>query len=353
MGLGAFPDVALSEARERAAAARKVLRDGLDPLTRRAEQRTGAQTVAITFCDAVAQYVDAYRAGWQSQKATEQWSASLEQHAAFIMKLPVAAIDTDAVRKVLTPIWNCKTETASRVRGRIERVIDYATTRGWRTGENPARWRGHLSNLLPAPSRVSEPQHRPALPWQDVAAFVAALTREGGVGPLALKFTILCGARTGEVIGARWSEVDMQARTWTVPAERMRKTRKPHKVPLSDPAIAVLTELMPLRDPSAGDFIFVGMRRGEHLSSATMLMLAQDKMGHHDITVHGFRSSFRVWVAEATNYPNHVAEMAIAHGIGSRVEAAYRRGDLFDKRVGLMNEWGQFVSAPTLASPRE
>jgi integrase len=347
MGLGAYPDVSLAEARERAADARKVRRDGLDPIAHREAKRAEAQVAAITLGDALAQYVDDNKAGWQSAKATKQWTTSLQQHAPHLMQRPIRDIDTEAIRSVLKPIWSTRTATASRVRGRLERIIDYATTQGWRSGENPARWRGHMSNLLPSPHRVSTPQHRAALPWEQTAAFMASLQHESGIGPLAMRFAVLTAMRTGEVIGATWGEVDMLARTWTVPASRMRKTRKLHKVPLSTQAVAVLTELLPLRDP-VGNYVFSGMRRGTHLSVSTMLMRLR-RMGHRDFTVHGFRSSFRDWVADMTTYQNHVAEQALAHKIPSAVEASYRRGDMFAHRMSLMQDWANFLAAPAFA----
>jgi integrase len=246
----------------------------------------------------------------------------------------VAAIDTGLVLKCIEPIWQQKTETASRVRGRIESVLDWATVRGYRTGDNPARWKGHLAEVLPARSQIQKPNHHAALPFAEVPEFVAALTKREGVAARALEFTILTAARTGEVIGARWEEIDTAAKLWTVPAGRIKGGRE-HRVPLSDRVLDVLRALPTER---GNDFVFIG----PNMALAAVLK----RMARDDITVHGFRSTFRDWAAERTNYPNHVVEMALAHVVGNKVEAAYRRGDLFDKRRRLMGEWARYCTTP-------
>ena len=255
--------------------------------------------------------------------------------------LSVAAVDTGHVTRILEPIWAVKTETASRVRGRIEAVLDYAKTHGWRTGENPARWKGHLQNVLPARSKMSIVEHHAALPWAEIGAFMAELDRQSGTAARALRFAILTAARTGEVIGATWSEVDMHAETWTIPGRRM-KTSKEHRVPLSDAARAALAAAVEHREDQSDEApLFPGGRAGKPLSNMSMLALLR-RMGRSDLTVHGFRSTFRDWCAELTNYPAEVAEQALAHLIPDKVVAAYRRGDLFEKRRRLMSEWAGF-----------
>jgi integrase len=255
----------------------------------------------------------------------------------------VTDVDTAHVMAALEPIWCTKAETASRVRGRIESVLDYAKARGWRAGENPARWRGHVANMLPKRAKVQPVEHHAALPWREVGAFMAALREQSAMGARALEFAILTAARTGEVLCARWEEIDLVEGTWTVPSSRM-KTGREHRVPLSAAALVLLRTLLPLRNSQNG-FVFPGAREGRPPSNMLMAMTLR-RMGRSDLTVHGFRSTFRDWSAETTNYPNHVVEQALAHAIGSAVEAAYRRGDLFDKRCRLMEEWATFCSRP-------
>jgi integrase len=253
-------------------------------------------------------------------------------------------VDTTAVMGVLEAIWREKPETASRLRGRIEAVLDYAKARDGRDGENPARWRGHVANMLPPRGKLRLVQHHPALPWIEIGQFMADLATRDGVGALALKFLILTAARTGEVIGATWSEIDMRAAIWTVPAARMKAERE-HRVPLSDAALAVLTAMRPLRD-AAGDWVFPGARAGRPLSNSVFLMLLR-RMRRGDLTAHGFRSTFRDWVAE-TGQPADLAEAALAHAHGCKVQAAYQRGDMLERRRLLMEVWTTFCVA---ASP--
>ncbi len=251
--------------------------------------------------------------------------------------LPVQAVDVGLVMKVLEPIWHAKPETASRLRGRIEAVLDWAAVRGYRKGENPARWRGHLDKLLPARSKVRQVAHHAALPYDKLADFIAALRNQQGVAARALEFLILTAARTGEVIGARWDEVDLDERIWVVPGARMKAHRE-HRVPLSVAAMAILG---PMKDIRESDFVFPGGQKGGPLSNMAMLARLR-RMHRGELTAHGFRSTFRDWAAERTSFPGDVAEMALAHTVGDKVEAAYRRGDLFEKRRQLMEAWGAF-----------
>ena len=250
----------------------------------------------------------------------------------------VADIDAPMVLKVLKPIWSTKTETARRVRGRIEAVLDWAKVHEMRSGENPARWRGGLQHALPAKPQSSLVKHHPALPYGEIAEFMAALRAEEGTAARCLEFTILTAARTSETIGARWSEIDLKAATWTIPASRIKAARE-HRVPLSPAALALLKAQAKIRE---GDFVFAGRRRGRGLSNMAMAALLK-RMKRKDITVHGFRSTFKNWCSEQTNYPNEVSEMALAHAVGDKVEAAYRRGDLLAKRADLMKDWATFV----------
>lgn len=357
MGLGAYDadgkaGLTLAQAREAAEAHRAALRSGLDPIAERERKATEAEAEvaratadaaakARTFKDVAAQYIAAHGPGWRNAKHRAQWSATLDTYAyPTLGALPVDEIGTDAVLKCLQPIWTAKPETASRVRGRIEAVIDYAMAMGWRATSNPARWRGHLANLLPRRSKVARVTHHAALPWQDMAGFMDAVRKQGGTAARALEFCILTATRTGETLGARWSEIDMKGAVWTVPADRM-KAAKEHRVPLSDAALTVLATMAPLRPKDGDGFVFPGAAAKRPLSSTAMLMLLR-RMKRTDVTVHGFRSAFRDWVEEATSTPHAVAEAALAHTIGDKVEAAYRRGDLFQKRAALMREWAEF-----------
>ncbi|TXI85244.1 MAG: site-specific integrase [Cupriavidus sp.] len=370
MGLGPTHLVSLAQARAMAQDARLLKAQGLDPLEARAAlkpkpaptpSRTPEPAKGLAFRDAAAAYIRANSAAWDNAKHLAQWTATLETYAypAF-GDLPVAEIDTTLVLKALEPIWSIKSETASRLRGRIESVLDWATVRGHRQGENPARWKGHLDKILPAKSKVARVEHHAALPFKAVPQFMRDLAERPGVAARALAFTILTAARTGEVIGAQWSEIDFEARLWIRPATRM-KARKDHRVPLCDAAMAILAamrdafltgrrELLALYDkPIPNDipldgFIFGGMRRGKGLSNMSLLKVLKS-MGRTDLTTHGFRSTFRDWAAETTNYPGEVVEMALAHTIAGKVEAAYRRGDLLDKRRELMRDWSAFCGS--------
>jgi integrase len=358
MGLGALHAFNLDEARERARKARQLLADGIDPLeAKKAERAAKALEAAkvLTFKEAAQQYFDGHERKWRNAKHRAQFLSTLKDYAfTYIGALPVGAIDTGLVLKVIEPIWQTKTETASRVRSRIERVLDWATVRGYRTGDNPARWRGHLDQVLAARNEIAKTQHHAALAYAELPALVKELSTREGIAARALEFTILTAARTGEVIGARWDEMDLAAGIWTVPEDRMKMKRE-HRVPLSASALAMLKAL-PREE--GNDFVFVGGKEGAGLSNMAMAAVLK-RMGNPDGTTrwvgkngkpvvpHGFRSTFRDWAAESTAYPNHVVEMALAHTIGNKVEAAYRRGDLFEKRRRLMAEWAKYcASAP-------
>ena len=347
MGLGRYPDVSLAEARERAAEARKLKAQGLDPIANRESVRAQGRIEAarsVTFRYCAEAYIAARKDGWKNAKHAAQWMATLETYAmAIIGDLPVQSVDVGMVHRILEPIWTSKTETASRVRGRIESVLDWATVREFRRGDNPARWKGHLENLFPKRSKIKKVKHHPALAYTELGAFVAALKAQEGIGALALQFTILTAARTGEVANSKWDEIDFDEGVWTVPADRMKSSRE-HRVPLSKPALAVLRARHELRGKSA--FVFSGARAAKPISNMAMLQTLR-RMERGDLTVHGFRSTFRDWAAEQTAFPGEVAEAALAHVVGDKVEAAYRRGDLFEKRRKLMAAWATFCGTPT------
>jgi integrase len=290
----------------------------------------------LTFAQATQAYAKLHEQKWTSRRP--QFLSSLRQHAFPVLgDLPLAAIDTPAVLRVLQPIWTTKTETASRVRQRIEAVLDWATVSGHRPKtDNPARWRGHLDHVLPAPGAIAKVQHHAALPWGEVAGFMRELRNREGVAARALEFAILTAARTNEVIGARWAEIDFAAATWTISARRM-KAAKEHRVPLSPAALALLRGLW---TEDGNDLIFIGSQAGRRLGDRALAEVL--RCMRTEVTVHGFRSTFRDWAAEVSHHPNHVVEQALAHAIGSAVERAYRRGDLFTKRRHLMQEWATF-----------
>jgi integrase len=344
MGLGPTHTVSLAEARQKALECRKARLDGLDPIEARRGKRIQTKldaAKAMTFAACAERYIASHKAGWRNPKHAAQWPATLGTYVFPVFgSLPVQAVDVGLVMKAIEPIWVQKPETAGRVRGRIESVLDWATARGYRQGENPARWRGHLENLLPKKSKVRRVEHHAALPYAEIAAFVAELRQRDGVAARALEFAILTAARTGEVIGAKWDELDLGERLWTVPAERM-KAGKEHRVPLSDAALAILEGMRKIRQ---GDHIFPGSKARRPISNMAMLMLLR-RMGRGDLTAHGFRSSFRDWAAERTGFPAEVAEMALAHTVSNKVEAAYRRGDLFQKRRQLMDAWARHCAA--------
>jgi integrase len=275
-------------------------------------------------------------AGFRNEKHKAQWKSTLETYAAPLRAKPVDTIATDDVLAVLKPIWTTKAETASRVRGRIEKVLDAAKAKGFREGENPARWRGHLDHLLPRPSKLARGHHA-ALPYEDVAAFIAKLREREATSALALELCILTAARSGEILGMRWSEVDLNRKIWTVPADRMKAGRE-HRVPLSSRAIAILRQLEKLK---AGEFVFAGRARNKPLSNMAMEMVLR-RMKIKSATVHGFRSSFRDWAGNVSNFPREITETALAHVIGDKAEQAYRRSDALEKRRKLMEAWANY-----------
>lgn len=344
MGLGPLHTVSLAQARERARNARALLLDGTDPIEARKQSKAQVrleEARRISFQDAATEYLKAHRTGWKNAKHAEQWENSLQAYAFPVFgSFSVAAIDTTLVLKCLEPIWRDRTETASRVRGRIESVLDWSAVRGYRHGENPARWRGHLDKLLPARAKVQKVEHHAALPYRDLPAFMAELRSQVGTSARALEFTILTGCRTGEVLNAQWREFDMDRGLWTIPADRMKAGRE-HRVPLSARAVEILREV----EGRDSTYVFESARQDKPLSGMAMLMVLR-RMDRADLTVHGFRSTLRDWAAEATSYPNEVAEMALAHTISNKVEAAYRRGDLFEKRVRFMADWAVYCAAP-------
>jgi len=300
----------------------------------------------VTFQEALDKYTAAHDVAWKTPKFRAQWKKAVEVYACpTIGKLAVGAVTTGHLVKILAPIWRTKPETATRVRARVEAVLDYSKVHGWRAGDNPAQWRGHLSQLLPARGKVSKVRHHPALHWRETGAFMVELRQQGGNAARALELAVLTAGRTAEVIGATWAEIDLAAGVWTVPAERMKASRE-HRVPLSGPAHRLLGRMASERVSDApGAHVFPGAREGAALSNMALIMVLR-RMGRTDITPHGFRSSFRDWVREATAYPAEVAEAALAHTIADKTVAAYARGDLIEKRRRLMDEWADFCGRP-------
>lgn len=344
MGLGSYGEMTLEEAREAAREKRKLIRQGIDPLDDRRSARIAnrlARLKALTFDECAEAFLHDNEAGWKSSKHAQQWRNTLKTYASPIVgALPVKEIDVALVLQILRPIWGVKTETASRVRSRVEQILDWAAVNGYRDRnvENPARWRGNLDKALPRRSKVQKVEHHAALPYVEIAPFMVELRKVEGMGARALEFAILTACRSGEVRGATWSEIDFGARMWVIPPTRMKAGRE-HRVPLSDAAIALLEKI-----PRFGEsgIIFQGMRGGQ-LSDATMTATLK-RMGRSDLTGHGFRSTFRDWAAEQTAYPHEVCEMALAHVVSDKTEKAYRRGDLFQKRVGIMRDWAAYCN---------
>lgn len=346
IGLGAAGQggMSLANARDEAAALRLKVKAGIDPLVERdmeAAQAQAAQQAAkvagVTFKTVAEAYIDANEDSWRNAKHRQQWKNTLSSYVyPVIGDLPVGEIDTQHVLQILEPIWKGKAETASRIRGRIETVLDAAKARGYRKGENPARWRGHLAQILPARTKLSRGHHK-AMPYAEIPAFMGALRKREAMAALALEFTILTAARSGEVIGATWAEVDTDKAIWTIPAERM-KAAKEHRVPLSPRAVEILEGLKPL----GSEWLFPGAQGGKLSGMAMAMLLRRMKI---DVTVHGFRSGFRDWAAACTGYAHEVAEMALAHTIENRVERAYRRGDLFDKRRRILVDWAGYCAS--------
>jgi integrase len=339
MGFGGFPDVTLASARDAARVARAKIKAGTDPIEEGRAARSilaAARASALTFEQCAEAYIAVKESEWKNGKHTKQWRSTLVTYAfPVIGKLLVRDIEQAHVLRVLEPIWTTKTETASRLRGRIESVLDWATVRGYRQGDNPARWKGHLDMLLATPGKIAKVEHHAAMPYVELGAFMVELRKQDGMGARALEFAILTSARSGEVRGATWQEVDLGASVWTIPVERMKMKRE-HRVPLSDESIALLKGM-----PNIGgtDLIFPNTK-GTVLSDMTLTAVLR-RMGK-SVTAHGFRSTFRDWTSERTSYPRDVCEMALAHTIADKVEAAYRRGDLFEKRTRLMRDWAKF-----------
>lgn len=365
MGLGPTHTVTLAEARAKALDARKLLVDGQNPLTVKNQKKTAAaleRARMMTFDQCAIAYIDAHKASWKNEKHRDQWTNTLSTYASPIFgKLPVAEVDTALIVKCLSPIWESKAETASRLRGRIESVLGWATTSGYRTGENPARWKGHLENLLASISKTTRVKNHPSLPWSRIGEFMVAIKKREGVAARAVEFCILTACRSGEVRGARWNEFDFENNIWTIPAERM-KARKEHQVPLSDAALAVLKSMRSAAAASADNpvdaksqgFVFAGTKKQElsdmSLTAVLRRMNSDEEkpiwvdINGDGITVHGFRSTFRMWTAEKTTYPREVAEHALAHQLPDAVERAYQRGSQLDKRKSLMTDWGKFCN---------
>lgn len=347
-GLGSASSVSLAEARKKAAEVRTMLAAGIKPTKNIKSSKDDGKTEAATpapviktFAACAEAFIEENAAGWRNPKHRQQWTNTLKTYAEPILgKMAVEEVNTEAVLRVLRPIWTAKTETASRVRGRIEAVLNWAAAQHFRPRENPAAWRGHLENILPDPKKIAKTTHHAALPYSDIPAFMKSLREREGMGALALEFAILTAARTGEVIGAKWPEFDLNTKVWTVPADRM-KAGVEHRIPLSDRCIEILQGL-----PRINDYVFPGNKTDKPLSNMSLLATLS-RMDRDDLTTHGFRSTFRDWAAETTDYPNEVVEMALAHTIKNKAEAAYRRGDMLERRRVLMDDWQAFISMET------
>jgi integrase len=344
MGLGSLKAISLAEAREKATFCRALLADGIDPIEARKSDRSrsiAADRKTITFAEAADAYIATHETGWKNAKHAAQWRNTLAADAYPVAgRIQVSDIDTEAVMRILRPIWALKPETAGRLRGRIERILDWATVSGFREGQNPAQWRGHLENLLPAKSRIHSVKHHPAMPYQEVGGFVLQLREQGGLAAQALEFLIYTAARTSEVRGASWDEFDLDRGIWTIPGPRT-KVGKEHRIPIAERPLQIVKGL---HNSGTGDFVFPGGRPEKGLSD--MAMLSVLRRLEIKQTVHGFRSSFRDWAADQTQFPREIAEQALAHAIGNKVEVAYLRSDLFEKRRHLMYLWATYLDAP-------
>jgi len=347
MGCGSFPDVLMADAKAEAVELRKAVRAGLDPIAERRKARADLRAAADdipSFKGACKKYINAHEAGWKSDKHISQWRNTLKTYCDPINVLPVNMVEDSHIIQILDGIWYEKTETASRLRGRIEKVLDWATARKYREGSNPARWRGHLETMFPAPSKLKKVKHHASLPYAQAYDFMNTLKSHGGVSARALRFLILTACRTSEITGARWNEIDLDKKVWSIPGDRM-KSRRPHRVALSDDAIEILKE-------QAGQdnvFVFPGVRDDSPISAAAMPELIKEL--RPDVTCHGMRSSFRTWAAEQTSFPREIAETALAHTNRDRVESAYLHSDHLEKRFLLMAEWAKHCnSKPTKAT---
>ena len=337
------------KAREEAERRRRLVAAGVDPIDAKRKEREAellASSKAMSFEQCAKAFIAAHEISWKNDKHKDQWRSTLATYCfPTISALPVQSIDTSLVLKVLEPIWNTKPETASRVRQRIERVLSWAKVRGYREGENPAQWRGHLDHLLPAKGKVRRVKHHAALAFRDISPLMAKLREDTSISAHALEFTILTAARTGETLGATWGEINLQDRMWTIAAERMKGQRE-HRVPLPARAVEILKEMSTIKQ---SEFVFPGAKQGRPLSQMALLMLLR-RIGCAHVTAHGFRSSFRDWAAECTTFPREVAEMALAHIVSDAVEAAYRRGDLLQKRRKLMEAWAVYCAREHVAA---
>jgi integrase len=341
MGLGSFPAISLAAARDLAAECRKQVKQGIDPIERRRAERATRSVEAartLSFDNCALEYVKEHEAAWRNAKHRAQWTSSLRCYVSPIFgKLPIAAVDVGMILRTLKPIWNTKPETAARVRGRIEAVLDWAAIHGYRGRENPARWKGNLEGALPKRAGKRLVEHLPALHHAEIGTFMSSLRGRQERAAPALEFTILTAARSGETLGATWDEIDLDNKVWKIPAARMKAGRE-HRVPLSPPAVAVLRRMLAVCD---GALVFPGLRRGRPLRNMSVFL---KRMGRDDVTVHGFRATFRDWAAERTSFHREVVEMALAHRVGTEVELAYRRSDLFEKRRRLMDDWGKYCA---------
>ena len=355
-GLGGYPDVTLADAKIAARAARALIAQGIDPIEHGRASRSkliADQASAISFDQAAIQYIETHESGWRNPKHAQQWRNTIETYAnPKLGKMLVRDVGLPNILAVLEPIWKTKTETASRLRGRLESVLDWATARGYRSGPNPARWKGLLDTLLPAPGKIAKTDHHRALPYAELPTFMKALATQEGMGARALKFTILTACRSGEVRGAKWEEFDLESGVWIVPANRM-KAGKEHRVPLSDAALSIVKAQ---KETAFCEFVFPSSQRARNSEAegaplSDMTLSAVLRRMEVAAVPHGFRSTFRDWCAEQTDYPRDVAEMALAHAIGNKVEAAYRRGDLFDKRKQMMQDWADFSLVGDNATP--
>jgi len=344
MGLGSANDLSLAEARKRAAECRRLKAEAADPIEARRNERKDAELEAaraITFKVCAEAYMEAHRPSWRNAKHAAQWASTLAMYAYPVFgNLPVQDVDTSLVLKVLQPIWASKHPTAARLLGRIESVLDWANAKGNRTGDNPARWHGLMENMLPRLSKTRTVKHHKALPYNEIGCFMKRLRGQDCTSASALELLILTATRTSETINARWQEFDLKAGIWTIPAERMKVGRE-HRVPLSSAALSLLASLPRIE---GYDFLFPGAKLDKPLCNMAMLVLLKRMKCSH-ITAHGFRSSFRDWASETTGFPHEVCEMALAHTIANKAEAAYRRGDLLEKRQRLMEDWAQYCAS--------
>lgn len=335
MGLGSYPTISLSKARDKALIQRQIVAEGKDPLALRNKAKTPEKV--MTFGEAADHLVETLKSDWTNEKHRQQWKRTVSHYCQGIRSIPVKDIETDDVLKVLKPVWTTKEETARRLRSRVERILDYSTAHGWREGENPARWKGHLKDLLPKRD-VSKKSNFAAMPYEKIPEFLKALGDQEGVARLALEFTIHTAARTNETLGATWDEIDFENKVWNIPAERM-KGKQAHIVPLTSKSLDILTDAKAIK---LSDYVFPGARANRPLSNMSMNMLMR-RMKIEDVTVHGFRSSFRDWCGDKTDFPREVAEAALAHKVGNKVEQAYRRRNALEKRSSLMAEWSTYL----------